>query len=232
MDALMRPGVSLELARHRAATLRNVRYLLELDVTAQDSAPGRVSVTVERAAGAGDLVLDFRGPSLGAVTANGETVTDGEWKNGHLRIPARWLRDGENTVVARASPRASRRRGPASSASTTDGRRHLPLHAAGARRRQPALSLVRPAGPQGALPLQHHRAARVEGAGQRPRPARGERRDGARGHFDETEPISTYLAAFAAGPWHTWTELAGGRRPADHAVRPRQPRRARWTRTR
>ena len=95
MDELMRPGVSLELARHRAATLRNVRYLLELDVTAQDSAPGRVSVTVERAAGAGDLVLDFRGPSLGIVTANGETVADGEWKHGHLRIPARWLRDGD-----------------------------------------------------------------------------------------------------------------------------------------
>src|SRR5688500_7167916 len=72
MDELMRPGVSLELARHRAATLGGVRYLLELDVTAQDSAPGRVSITVERTADAGDLVVDFRGPSLGIVTANGE----------------------------------------------------------------------------------------------------------------------------------------------------------------
>ncbi|HEX8830223.1 MAG TPA: M1 family metallopeptidase, partial [Longimicrobium sp.] len=30
-------------------------------------------------------------------------------------------------------------------------------------------------------------------------------------NFDETEPISTYLAAFAAGPWSTWT----GREPGD-----------------
>src|SRR5688572_1467589 len=82
------------------APLGGVRYRLELDLTAQDSAPGRVVVSFQRAAGAGDLVLDFRGPRLGAVTANGEAVTDGAWENGHLRIPARHLRDGENTIGA------------------------------------------------------------------------------------------------------------------------------------
>ena len=91
-DELMQPGVSLELARHRAATLSDVRYLLELDLTAQDSAPGRVTATFQRAAGAGDLVLDFRGPALGTVTVNGAPAGDVEWRNGHLRIDARYLR--------------------------------------------------------------------------------------------------------------------------------------------
>ncbi|MBW3654679.1 MAG: hypothetical protein KY444_01130, partial [Gemmatimonadetes bacterium] len=31
MDEMMSPGVSAALARHRAATLRDVRYRLELD---------------------------------------------------------------------------------------------------------------------------------------------------------------------------------------------------------
>ncbi|HYW10821.1 MAG TPA: hypothetical protein VE871_02665, partial [Longimicrobium sp.] len=74
LDELMQPGVSLELARHRASTLSDVRYLLELDVTAEDSAPGRVTATFQRADAAGDLVLDFRGPSLGALTVNGQAV--------------------------------------------------------------------------------------------------------------------------------------------------------------
>lgn len=210
-DELMRPGVSLELARHRAATLRGVRYLLELDVTAQDSAPGRVSVTVERAAGAGDLVLDFRGPSLGMVTANGETVTDGEWRNGHLRVPARWLRDGENTVSASFTARIA----PAGASiirfnDQTDGGTYL-------------YTLLVPADANQLFPSfdQPDLKARFRYSIVAPREwqvlANGPgRRDDHGGEtalwtFEETEPISTYLAAFAAGPWRTWT----GRAPGD-----------------
>ena len=210
MDDLMRPGVSLELARHRAATLSGVRYLLELDVTAQDSAPGRVSVTVQRAAGAGDLVLDFRGPSLGMVTANGETVTDGEWKNGHLRIPARWLRAGENTVAASFTARIA-----AAGASIirfndqTDGGTYL-------------YTLLVPADANQLFPSfdQPDLKARFRYGIVAPRDwkvlangpgRRDERGETALWTFEETEPISTYLAAFAAGPWRTWT----GREPGD-----------------
>ncbi|HEX2209325.1 MAG TPA: M1 family aminopeptidase [Longimicrobium sp.] len=209
MDDLMRPGVSLELARHRAATLSGVRYLLELDVTAQDSAPGRVSVTVERAAGAGDLVLDFRGPSLGVVTANGETVTDGEWKNGHLRIPARWLRNGENTVSASFTARIA-----AAGASIirfndqTDGATYL-------------YTLLVPADANQLFPSfdQPDLKARFRWSIVAPREwkvlANGPGRYDESGEtwtwtFEETEPISTYLAAFAAGPWRTWTDRPAG----------------------
>jgi aminopeptidase N len=209
MDEMMRPGVSLDLARHRAATLRNVRYLLELDVTAQDSAPGRVSVTVERATGAGDLVLDFRGPSLGIVTANGETVTDGEWKNGHLRIPARWLREGENTVSASFTARIA----PAGASiirfnDQTDGGTYL-------------YTLLVPADANQLFPSfdQPDLKARFRYSITAPPDWKvlangpGRREEGgetALWNFEETEPISTYLAAFAAGPWRTWTSTEPG----------------------
>src|SRR5690606_26764786 len=56
----LEPGVSLELARHRAATLRDVAYELTLDVRDSTRAPGSVAITFARHPGAGDLVLDFR----------------------------------------------------------------------------------------------------------------------------------------------------------------------------
>lgn len=209
-DELMQPGVSLELARHRAATLREVRYLLELDVTAADSAPGRVTATFERAAGSGDLVLDFRGPSLGTVVVNGEAVADGEWRNGHLRIPARHLRDGENTVAADFTARIA----PAGASiirfnDATDGGTYL-------------YTLLVPADANQLFPSfdQPDLKARFRYRITAPRewqvlangPGRREEAGGAaRWTFDETEPISTYLAAFAAGPWRTWPSDAGDR---------------------
>jgi len=211
MDELMQPGVSLELARHRAATLRDTRYLLELDLTAEDSAPGRVTVTFHRAAASGDVVLDFRGPSLGVVTANGGTVEDGEWRNGHLRIPARHLRDGENTVTAGFTARIA-----AAGASiirfndATDGGTYL-------------YTLLVPADANQLFPSfdQPDLKARFRYSITAPRdwkvlangPGRREESgEAALWTFEETEPISTYLAAFAAGPWRTW-ESDGDERP-------------------
>jgi aminopeptidase N len=210
MDDLMRPGVSLELARHRAATLSGVRYELGLDLTgAQDSVGGSVSVTVNRAAGAGDLVLDFRGQLLGIVTANGETVMDGEWKNGHLRIPERWLRDGENTVYASFTARIA----PAGASvirfnDQADGATYL-------------YTLLVPADANQLFPSfdQPDLKARFRWSIVAPRDwkvlANGPGHSEDRGEtstwtFQETEPISTYLAAFAAGPWRTWTDRPEG----------------------
>ena len=212
-DELMQPGVSLQLARHRAATLSGVRYYLELDVTAQDSAPGHVDVTVRRAAGAGDLVLDFRGPTLGAVTANGAPVTDGEWRNGHLRIPARYLREGENRVNAVFIARIA----PAGASiirfnDATDGGTYLYTLLVPADANQLFPSFDQPdlkarfsfriTAPDGWEVLANGPALRVEPLG-----------GAERWSFGETQPISTYLAAFAAGPWRVWRPGSGsGRR--------------------
>jgi aminopeptidase N len=159
--------VSLELARHRAATLSGVRYALALDVTARDSATGRVEARFRRAPGAGDLVMDFRGPGVREVRANGAAVEDVEWRDGHLRIPARHLRDGENVVSAAFTSRIAAAGAPIIRADdATDGATYLytllvPNDAAG------ALPLLRPAGPQGPRPRRRHRAGGVDGGGER-----------------------------------------------------------------
>src|SRR5690554_616118 len=87
----LKPGVSLELARHRAATLRDVAYELTLDVRDSTRAPGSVAITVSRHPGAGDLVLDFRGLALGAVRVDGQPAPDAAWRQDHVVIPAAYF---------------------------------------------------------------------------------------------------------------------------------------------
>ena len=94
------PGVSADLARQRAAVLRDVSYDLALDVTARDSAVGWISIEFTRAGGAGDLVVDFRGPRLSRVAANGRRIPRLAWRNGHFVVPARYLLAGHNQVTA------------------------------------------------------------------------------------------------------------------------------------
>jgi aminopeptidase N len=208
-DVLMQPGVSLELARHRAATLADVRYHLELDLTGQDSAPGRVAIQVDRAADAGDLVVDFRGPALGRVVANGATVDDAEWRGGHLRIPERHLVPGENTVTATFTAAiAPAGAGVIRFSDPADGSQYL-------------YTLLVPADANQLFPAfdQPDLKARFRLVLMAPldwevvanAPGTVVRQNGtALWSFEETEPISTYLAAFAAGPWRTWTSEADG----------------------
>jgi aminopeptidase N len=214
MDEMMRPGVSAELARHRAATLRDVRYRLELNVAQSDSsAPGLVTATFTRAPGAGDLVIDFRGPTLSSVTANGQTVADHVWENGHLRIPARYLRDGENTISAGFTARIA-----ASGASiirfrdNTDDATYLYTLLVPADANQLFPCFDQPdLKARFTLVVTAPRAWHVLANGPLLRREVQARSQAARWSFGETKPISTYLAAFAAGPWKSWSGDQGGR---------------------
>src|SRR5439155_2602200 len=86
-QTLTGPGVSLELARHRAGTIHDVRYDLWLDVTAPDTAPGRVTVRWTRA-DSGDAIIDFRGRRLTNITANGVSVPVAAFNRAHVVLPA------------------------------------------------------------------------------------------------------------------------------------------------
>jgi aminopeptidase N len=97
-DPLLGPGVSRQLAVQRAALLTNVRYDLRLSLEARDTARGAVVVrfVAKRSA---DVILDFRGPSVTNVTING--VSNKTSFNGaHLRVPASAVRAGENSITA------------------------------------------------------------------------------------------------------------------------------------
>jgi aminopeptidase N len=100
-------GVPRELARWRAEHYRDVRYLLDLTLRpGAERLEGRLKVTVTLDAAAGDLVLDWRTlkkeddprSHVSAVKANGRAVTDAQFVNEHLVIPRAYMRAGVNEV--------------------------------------------------------------------------------------------------------------------------------------
>jgi aminopeptidase N len=215
--ALTGPGVSLELARHRAATISNVAYDLALDVTGPDSVPGMVTIGFDRR-GDGDLVVDFRGLALEEVRANGEVVKDYEWKDGHVRVPAAHLSSGPNSLgfrfvsrMAAAGASVIRFQEPATAARPGDAYLYTLLVPADANQLfpcfdQPDLKAV--------FRLEMVAPGSWTVLANGPAADTLHRSDAATWwRFEPTRPISTYLAAFAAGPWQVWTDSAGGKRP-------------------
>ena len=210
---LLQPGISLELARHRAATLSDVEYDLALDLRAPDSAAGEVVLRVERAADAGDLIADFRGSALDSVVANDAAVTDYEWESGHIRIPERHLRAGRNelrfhftTPIAASGTPIIRFDEPGGDERylytllvPSDANQLFPSFD------QPDLKAVF------RTELTAPEGWRVLANG--PLIDRTPITNGVRWQFGPTEPISTYLAAFAAGPWETTAAAPAGERP-------------------
>ena len=203
-DSLMAPGVSRALAQWRARRVSDVRYDLRLDVTRGDTAYGHVVVRFRRTGNA-DAILDFRGPSL-AVTSVNDAASPVEvvWNRAHLRVPARLLRAGENVVEARftaliapAGASIIRVKDAADGASylytllvPSDANALFPCFDQPDLKARTALTLVTPSGWKA---LGNGRALGTRDS------------SGTRVHrFARTPPVSTYLVAFAAGPWRTW----------------------------
>ena len=203
-------GISRELASVRARTISNVRYDLTLDITARDSAPGHVTVAFRRT-GTAPVILDFRGRRLGAVTVNGAPVAKPVLNGAHIVVPVGLLRPGENSIsadfVADIAPSG------ASIIRTTDRSDH----------RDYLYTLLVPADANQLFPCfdQPDLKARVTFTA-RARPAWTVVANGPLlhadssaiavvHHFAETAPMSTYLIAFAAGPWHHASSTVNGR---------------------
>jgi aminopeptidase N len=201
-DSLMGAGVSRALATARAGQIRDVRYALRLDVTPLDSALGEVTARfrLERPV---DVILDFRGQRLGAVNVNGTPLSSPDFNGAHLRVPATAVRAGENAVeisfvsrIAAAGASIIRYR------DATDGASYL-------------YTLLVPADANQLFPCfdQPDIKARVTLAVKAPEgwrvvangPASTDGSSSTLHRFAETKPISTYLIAFAAGPWATVT---------------------------
>ncbi|HJR64101.1 MAG TPA: M1 family aminopeptidase [Gemmatimonadaceae bacterium] len=208
--SFMGPGVSRALAAHRAALVRDVRYDLTLDVTGADTASGTVRVNFERMR-AGDVILDFRGLALRRTAVNGRRLAQPEFNGAHLRIPDSLLATGSNSIVLSFASAIA----PAGASiirfhDVTDGADYL-------------YTLLVPADANALFPCfdQPDLKARVtlslttrrgwtavaNGSLARREPA-GDR---VTHHFRQTRPMSTYLIAFAAGPWATVSGDVGGR---------------------
>jgi aminopeptidase N len=205
-DSLMGPGVSQALATARAAQIRDVRYTLSFDLTARDSSHGTVTARFKTTR-PGDVILDFRGQRLGAVAVNGKPLERVEFNGAHIRVPASAIVVGENAIsitfvtkVAAAGASIIRYR------DVTDGAEYLYTLLVPADANQLFPCFDQPdLKARVALTLKTPATWRAVGNAPASAPARNLNDATAEHSFDETEPISTYLIAFAAGPWTTVT---------------------------
>ncbi|MDQ8153158.1 MAG: M1 family aminopeptidase [Gemmatimonadota bacterium] len=203
-------GVSRDLAVERARTIRDVAYDLALDVTARDSAIGRVTVGFQRR-GSGDVILDFRGRRLGALRVNGTPVATPVFNGAHLRLPAAMLRTGLNSAtidfVADIAPAGT---SIIRTSDRTDGSDYLYTLLVPADANQ-----LFPCFDQPDLKARVTLTLRAKSAWTAIGNGALVRSDTVSGalvhHFAETQPLSTYLIAFAAGPWHRASSTVDGR---------------------
>ena len=203
-------GVSLELAKLRSQTIRDVRYDLWLDVTAPDSALGRVEIHFQHIGGS-DAIIDFRGRRLTHVLANGRELAPDAFNGAHIRVPVRLLRNGENSVVAEfvadisASGTSIIKSHDASDGSDylytllvpADANQLFPCFDQPDLKARVSFSLT---ASRTWTVLANGSVAKADSSGDR-----------VTTRFTETKPLSTYLIAFAAGPWQRATSVVNGR---------------------
>jgi aminopeptidase N len=101
------PGVPRELARWRASHYKDVRYSLDLTLApGAEMLKGRLKIAVTLDDAAGDLVLDWRvikgdvdpRTRVGGMKVNGRAVEDAQFRDEHIRIPRAHLSAGANTI--------------------------------------------------------------------------------------------------------------------------------------
>jgi aminopeptidase N len=228
----LEPGVSRELARWRATHYGDIRYDLTVAIEAPVSRlRGELELRVAVRGKPVELVLDWRPPrgaSLAQVEANGVAIEKPRIVREHLVIPARHVRTGENTVRLRfESPVATAGTAATLYRDREDGSEYVyslfvPSDA----------STVFPCFDQPDLKGRFTLALTVPGDWEAVSnaPATAAVADGAakRVRFRATDPISTYLFAFAAGPFVTLDEREDGVAPQPEArIFVRKSRRAR-----
>lgn len=217
------PGVSRELARSRAARVSDLRYELTFALErGSRQTHGTETLTFHLTDASTDLPLDFRDGTLEQVQLNNHALP-GELRDGHLLLPANALRPGTNTISLRFTSRVD----TAGAAITRymdkeDGSEYLyslfvPMDASMAFPcfDQPDLKArftLTVDGPTEWTVISNTAPARKTSSGTVSETV-----------FSETKPISTYLFAFAAGPWAKVHPVAG---MPDVYVRRSQVRRA------
>src|SRR5262249_60749683 len=101
--------VSRELARHRAANISDLRYRLSFGlVPGATRIKGREEISLRLNGAADPVILDFRDlddhgrvveGAVGDLPVNGAVVDDMRQPGGHIVLPARHFKSGENTIA-------------------------------------------------------------------------------------------------------------------------------------
>jgi aminopeptidase N len=202
-------GIPRELARQRAAQISDVRYQLRFTVTPHASSASGHEELRFHSNSSGLVLLDFREGTLANLTVNGVAVPE-KIDNGHIELPGNAIHADENIVIMDFTAPVA----PAGKAITRfedkdDGTEYLytlfvPMDA----------EMAFPCFDQPDLKGRFHlqltapenwtvisntavESQSQSGPGQRTTA------------FSETRPISTYLFAFAAGPFRKVHETPG-----------------------
>jgi len=212
-DALPAEGITRELALKRAAQISDLRYRMSLEIAPGAARlKGREEVSLRLAGATDQIVLDFRDldqsgkileGAIGGVAVNGNAVGDLRQANGHILIPGRHFKAGENSItLSFESGIAPAGRPFTRYLDRDDGSEYLytlfvPMDASLAfpcfdqpdLKARFTLDLTAPDGWTAISNTEAEKTAPAERAGFH------------RTYFRETRPISTYLFAFAAGPF-------------------------------
>ncbi len=194
---LLEPGVSLQLAQWRAKQYGDIRYQLAIGLKEDaDSLSGKLRIRVKLPARPVDLILDWRGKELANLAVNGAQLPIRVEKE-HLVVAAKHLKPGKNTlevefkaaiaVSGTAVTRYKDREDGAEYLYTlfvpSDASSMFPCFDQPDLKARFSLELALPAHWQAVsnAPVEEQEAGKIS--------------------FKQTEPISTYLFAFAAGPF-------------------------------
>src|SRR6266702_4680177 len=210
----LEPGVSRELARWRARQYHDVRYALALHIAAGAAKlEGTATIELTLPDNTPDVVLDWRPPPGAAgvreLSVNGKRAQS-RLEREHLIVPARLLSVGRNRVILRfESPIAASGSAVTRYTDRDDGSEYVytllvPSDASSVFPcfDQPDLKgrfSLELTVPRGWTAVANASVAATEDAPN----------DMRRHRFAQTLPISTYLFAFAAGPFAELTEAAG-----------------------
>ncbi|HEV2668420.1 MAG TPA: M1 family aminopeptidase, partial [Blastocatellia bacterium] len=205
-------GVSRELARHRAANISDLRYRLSFYlVPGATRIKGREEVRLKLNGAADPLILDFRDldeqgrvveGAISDVTVNGSVVDDLRQTGGHIVLPARHFKSGENIIAMNFETGVATANRPVIRyQDRDDGSEYIhtlfvPMDA----------SLAFPCFDQPDLKARFTLTTAVPTSWTVVTNTREQTvtRNGTNSlwFFRETHPISTYLFAFAAGPFN------------------------------
>jgi aminopeptidase N len=205
-------GIPRELARQRAEQLSEVRYDLEFQLALGASTVAGHEELRFRAKTSVAVLIDFREGAESKLVINGAPA-DAKMENGHIELPANAVRAGENTVSIEFSvPAATAGKAITQFEDRDDGSEYVytlfvPMDA----------EMAFPCFDQPDLKGRFHLTLRIPAewtaiSNTAPESDILESISGAQQRqmvFAETRPVSTYLFAFAAGPFRKVHEEPG-----------------------
>lgn len=195
----MKPGVALDLAQWRARHYSDIRYKLQIRLAeGADALTGSLEISVRLPKRPVDMVLDWRGKPVGHLNVNGASIPARVIEE-HLVIPASALKAGKNSVTLEfESPVAVSGSAVTRYQDREDGAEYV-------------YTLLVPADASALFPCFDQPDLKGRFSLELELPSHWKAvsnsaidvQTGGKVRFKETEPISTYLFAFAAGPFET-----------------------------